>query len=350
MSPVAKILSDNVIAHETAHQWWGDLLSWKSYRDQWLFEALANYSALLLLESESPAAVSRGHGEIPPGSSGQEQGGLSRWRTPVRSPSAPGSTVLIFPRDMRPSAMVAEPGYFTCCDPCCVMPNAEEQRAFRQPLDAQADAPFLRALGRVRERFQEQSDQYPRFLQVFEEELPPSLRYEGRKSLDWFYEGWMNGTAIPHLELQSVKYRKARGHGGDRHDRAEDAPKELVTAFRSTPCLRERTFCWARYSPTVRKPAFACPRRPAPERSYSIPIRPCSRDPISLCPAQNPAFPKRADLSRTNSRLLQRGLASHFSPRHSPPITRLLLMRDQPKMEIEVHGASEHRRSNVGST
>ena len=54
MSPVAKILSDNVIAHETAHQWWGDLLSWKSYRDQWLFEALANYSALLLLESDSP--------------------------------------------------------------------------------------------------------------------------------------------------------------------------------------------------------------------------------------------------------------------------------------------------------
>ncbi len=55
MTPVAKILSDNIIAHETAHQWWGDLLSWKSYRDQWLFEALSNYSALLLLESESPA-------------------------------------------------------------------------------------------------------------------------------------------------------------------------------------------------------------------------------------------------------------------------------------------------------
>jgi hypothetical protein len=54
MSAVANILSDNVIAHETAHQWWGDLLYWKSYRDQWLFEALANYSALLLLESESP--------------------------------------------------------------------------------------------------------------------------------------------------------------------------------------------------------------------------------------------------------------------------------------------------------
>ena len=54
MSPVAKILSDLIVGHETAHQWWGDLVSWKSYRDQWLFEALANYSALLMLESESP--------------------------------------------------------------------------------------------------------------------------------------------------------------------------------------------------------------------------------------------------------------------------------------------------------
>ena len=51
---MATVLSENVIVHETAHQWWGDLLSWKSYRDQWLFEALANYSALLLLESENP--------------------------------------------------------------------------------------------------------------------------------------------------------------------------------------------------------------------------------------------------------------------------------------------------------
>ncbi len=56
MSPLATVLSENVIVHETAHQWWGDLLSWKSYRDQWLFEALANYSALLLLESENPPA------------------------------------------------------------------------------------------------------------------------------------------------------------------------------------------------------------------------------------------------------------------------------------------------------
>jgi hypothetical protein len=34
------------IAHEIAHQWWGNLIGWSSYRDQWLSEAMANYSAM----------------------------------------------------------------------------------------------------------------------------------------------------------------------------------------------------------------------------------------------------------------------------------------------------------------
>ena len=34
-----------IIAHEVAHQWWGNRVGWTSYRDQWLSEALANYSA-----------------------------------------------------------------------------------------------------------------------------------------------------------------------------------------------------------------------------------------------------------------------------------------------------------------
>jgi len=36
-----------VIAHEVAHQWWGHEVGWESYRDQWLSEALANWSAML---------------------------------------------------------------------------------------------------------------------------------------------------------------------------------------------------------------------------------------------------------------------------------------------------------------
>ena len=36
-----------VVAHEIAHQWWGHMVPWKSYRDQWISEAMANYAAVL---------------------------------------------------------------------------------------------------------------------------------------------------------------------------------------------------------------------------------------------------------------------------------------------------------------
>jgi len=41
---------DMLEAHETAHQWWGNRVTAASYRDNWLMEALANYSALMYLE------------------------------------------------------------------------------------------------------------------------------------------------------------------------------------------------------------------------------------------------------------------------------------------------------------
>lgn len=35
------------ISHEVAHQWWGDIVAWRSYRDQWLSEGFAEYSGVL---------------------------------------------------------------------------------------------------------------------------------------------------------------------------------------------------------------------------------------------------------------------------------------------------------------
>jgi len=64
----------------------------------------------------------------------------------------------------------------------------------------------VRALRKVREHYQRKSISTRELLQVFEEELPPSLWYEGRKSLDWFYRGWVNGTAVPRLELEGARY------------------------------------------------------------------------------------------------------------------------------------------------
>ena len=51
-SPSAELFYQDVLqAHETAHQWWGNRVAGATYRDNWLMEALANYSALLYLEN-----------------------------------------------------------------------------------------------------------------------------------------------------------------------------------------------------------------------------------------------------------------------------------------------------------
>ena len=55
LDPVTRALDSQVLVHETAHQWWGDLVLWKSYRDQWISEGLANYASLLMLEQQNPA-------------------------------------------------------------------------------------------------------------------------------------------------------------------------------------------------------------------------------------------------------------------------------------------------------
>lgn len=55
LSPV--LLRDSTedhFMHELAHQWWGGVISWKSYRDVWLTEGLAHFSVLYYLKSRLP--------------------------------------------------------------------------------------------------------------------------------------------------------------------------------------------------------------------------------------------------------------------------------------------------------
>jgi Peptidase family M1 domain len=43
-----------VAAHEMSHQWWGHLVGWKTYRDQWLSEGFAEFSSALYLQATEP--------------------------------------------------------------------------------------------------------------------------------------------------------------------------------------------------------------------------------------------------------------------------------------------------------
>ena len=43
---------DFFIAHEVAHQWWGQAVGWKNYHEQWLSEGIAQYFAVLFAEHQ----------------------------------------------------------------------------------------------------------------------------------------------------------------------------------------------------------------------------------------------------------------------------------------------------------
>jgi hypothetical protein len=91
--------------------------------------------------------------------------------------------------------------------------------------------PFVRSLHKLRERYEGKAITTRELLEVFAEDLPPSLRYEGKASLDWFLDGWVNGTSLPRLELQSVKFiPKASGVAVTGIIRQRDGGDNLVTS------------------------------------------------------------------------------------------------------------------------
>ena len=49
--PGAGFQREEAIAHETAHEWWGNALRPATYHDEWIMEGLANYSAVLYLRN-----------------------------------------------------------------------------------------------------------------------------------------------------------------------------------------------------------------------------------------------------------------------------------------------------------
>ncbi len=230
MSSVEKTLITQVIAHETAHQWWGDLVTWNSYRDQWIIEALANYSSMMLLESEDPA---------------QFHAAMEKYRDDLLEKNKAGVALLEdgpvtlgtrlscsrFPSGYE--AISYGRGTWLLHMLRSMLRDAEPKSAHVSGADGtrSTDEPFVRALRRMRQCYQGKAITTHELLQSFEEELPRSLWYEGRKSLDWFYQGWVNGSAIPRFELRTVKYYDKPGSTTvSGLILQKNAPEDLVTS------------------------------------------------------------------------------------------------------------------------
>jgi hypothetical protein len=228
LRPVDTILSNSVIAHETAHQWWGDLINWSSYRDQWIVEALANYSALMLLESEDPdqfhLAMAKYRDDLLEKNEDEhalmEAGPVTLGTRLSCSRFPNGYEAISYGRGTWLFHMLRY-----------MLRDAAQKTAARGGKRGQdADEPFVQALHTLRDRYAGKAITTEDLLHVFEEQLPPSLWYEGQKSLEWFYQGWVNGTAVPRYRLQNVKYTpKGESTTASGTIVQKDAPDDLVT-------------------------------------------------------------------------------------------------------------------------
>lgn len=223
-SSTEKALITLVIGHETAHQWWGDVVIWDDYRDQWILEALANYSALMLVEAEDPASFRALMQKYRDDLFFKNSAGV---RLMQDGPVTLGTRLSCSQFPTGYEAISYGRGTWLFHMLRYMMRDAE---ALSGNPDAPSDEPFVRALRRVRERFEGKPITTRELLKVFEEEWPRPLWFEGRKSLDWFYDGWVSGSAVPRFEVRGVKYVDAAGATTITGTLLQkDAPDDLVT-------------------------------------------------------------------------------------------------------------------------
>ena len=215
--------------HETAHQWWGDLVIWRNYRDQWISEALSNYCALLHIEADDPIGFSNLLEQYRRNLLEKNKEGL-----PLRKAGAVSLGI-------RLSSSKFPNGYDLIAYGRGTWLIHMLRQIFRgaRSLDPEngrksattGDQIFLNVLRNLQEHFAGKEMTMRDLQKAFEQQLPKPLWYEGRKSLDWFFDGWVNGTSIPRLEIKDIKFhRNGAGSTVSGTIVQDDAPDDLVTS------------------------------------------------------------------------------------------------------------------------
>ena len=209
MGKVTRIMTNAVIAHETAHQWWGDLVNWNGYRDQWLIEALADYSSLMLLETQDPV---RFHAVLESYRSNLLQKNKDGEVLMTAGPVTLGTRLSSshFPNGYE--VISYERGVWLLHMLRNMLVDADHKTGQASNTSLTND-PFIRTLRKVRTQYADRTLSTREFIHAFEEELPRPLWHENKQSLDWFYDNWLSGTAIPRIGLNDVKFDAKSGAG-----------------------------------------------------------------------------------------------------------------------------------------
>jgi hypothetical protein len=179
--------SELLHAHETAHQWWGNVVASASIHDDWLMEALANYSSLLLYEKKRGKTAMR---EV-----------LARYREQLLEKDAGGREVdAVGPLRLGPRLQSSlSPGAWH------TIVYGKGSWVIHMLRARLGDEKFLAMLGEVCKRYRHQAIKVSQFQEVAASYLPPGA---SDPKLDAFFEAWVESTGIPSLTLETaVKVR-----------------------------------------------------------------------------------------------------------------------------------------------
>ena len=177
--------SDLMVAHEVAHQWWGNVVTAKSYQDQWLLEALAHYSALLWLEKKKgPKAL---EGVMADFQADLVETGQDNQTVESAGPVTWGYRLEASKTTEAYRVITYEKGAWIL-------------HMLRQRLGNER---FLKVLAELRRQYQFRAVGTADLLDLVKKSLPPGVPAE---SMEAFFDNWVYSTGIPTLRVRySVK-------------------------------------------------------------------------------------------------------------------------------------------------
>jgi aminopeptidase N len=206
-SPFLQVVFQHLmLSHELGHQYWGQNVSWRSYREQWIMEALANYSALLFIDANDHGTAGNRSIETVldeyrkdllasnPAGIQQLKAGPVTLGSRLDSARFPnGYNVITYGRGTWLIHMLRS-----------MLRDAAQLEG-----NSSNDVLFWQALRSLQTDFAGKAMAEHDLQAAFEKVWPRSIRYENSPSLDWFFHDWVNGVAIPSFQLQSVKISAA---------------------------------------------------------------------------------------------------------------------------------------------
>lgn len=188
--------------HEVAHQWWGNVVGWSDYRDQWVDEALANYMALLFADSQKTPDrkmrvwLERYRAKLEEKSPNSDLimadvGSLSLGSRLGSSKAPDGFEMVIYPKGSWIIHMIRE--------------------MLRQPGTKNPDAQFLAFLQRLYAKYSFRALSTTDLQHELEAVMTPAMDIDGNHSMEWFIEDWVRGTGVPHYRAEYATRRTEKG-------------------------------------------------------------------------------------------------------------------------------------------